>query len=540
MDTRRFFSKTSPLGITATGLILVILVGLLDYETGSQISLSILYLLPIALVTWFSTARIGILIAVISACTWLIADLTTGTVYISPFIPYWNAILRFFVFLTVVFLESALKNVNQDLERRVLERTELLANEIEERKKVESQLEQYAKRLTILHEIDQAILAAESLESIGRAIITHIRNLPGCDSVSFILIDFENHQATVFDFHDNDTHSFETEIQIDDLPTLKAHLELLRQQGVVSRDDLRHSPLEPSLAQLFQLQNYGSLLTVPIFVQEELIGCLNFMSENNNGFSSDYIDIGREIANQLGIAIKQARMISQLRKSQEDLQLLSQRLLDVQEVERRTIARELHDEVGQALTGIWLTLELAAQSQSDVVFSKIDQAYKLVSNLMEVISQMSLELRPALLDDLGLLPALLWYLGRYASQTQVKPIFRHSGLEKQRFASQVETAAFRILQEALTNVARHACVDDVNVTLWLDGEMLGLQVEDEGIGFDVETALSSGNSSGLLGMRERATLLDGKLTIESSLGNGTRVLAELPIHSNGFDKGSVA
>ena len=103
-------------------------------------------------------------------------------------------------------------------------------------------------------------------------------------------------------------------------------------------------------------------------------------------------------------------------------------------------------------------------------------------------------------------------------------------MEGRRFVPEVETAAYRIVQEALTNVARYAQVSEARVTLWFDQGILGIQVEDEGSGFDPDVALSTGNASGLLGMRERALLLNGKLTIEAAQGNGTRLLAELPVN----------
>jgi signal transduction histidine kinase len=223
-------------------------------------------------------------------------------------------------------------------------------------------------------------------------------------------------------------------------------------------------------------------------------------------------------------------MVTQLRNDQENLQSLSQRLIAIQEMERRSIARELHDEIGQALTGIGITLEMSTQLPADALQGSLRQAHALVVELMDRVSQLSLDLRPALLDDLGLLPALLWHLDRYSLQTKVDAILQHSGLDDKRFAPEVETAAYRIVQEALTNVARYAHVDQAKVTLWFDQNILGIQVEDEGSGFDPEEEQSTGNSGGLLGIKERVLLLGGKLTIESAVGLGTRLLAEVPIH----------
>jgi signal transduction histidine kinase len=159
------------------------------------------------------------------------------------------------------------------------------------------------------------------------------------------------------------------------------------------------------------------------------------------------------------------------------------------------------------------------------------QARGLVDELLQRVSNLSLDLRPAMLDDLGLLPALVWLFERYTTQTSVKVEFAHAGLDG-RMSPVVETAAFRIVQEALTNVARHAAVPSVRVRVWRDGASLSVQVADGGKGFDVAAAVAAGRSTGLSGMRERAAALGGTMEIESDK-DGTRLTAELPLPSTG-------
>ncbi|HEY6121763.1 MAG TPA: PAS domain S-box protein [Pyrinomonadaceae bacterium] len=218
-----------------------------------------------------------------------------------------------------------------------------------------------------------------------------------------------------------------------------------------------------------------------------------------------------------------------LQEYAERLKFLSRRLMDVQEIERRNIARELHDEIGQVLTGLKLTLELGTRLAAEDVGSSLNQARMLVNELMARARKLSLDLRPAMLDDLGLLPALLWHIEHYTAQTQIRVNFKHSGLEGNRLAPEVETAAYRIVQEALTNVARHASVPDATVRIWTNHQKLWIEVKDSGTGFDPEVVTASSESSGLAGMRERATLLGGQLLIESKIGCGTQLTAELSI-----------
>lgn len=228
--------------------------------------------------------------------------------------------------------------------------------------------------------------------------------------------------------------------------------------------------------------------------------------------------------------------ISDLKRSEavvrdyaERLKFLSRRLMEVQEAERRNIALELHDEIGQTLTGLKLTLEMSARLPPDKVETSLNQARVLVNELMAQVRSLSLALRPAMLDDLGLLPTLLWHIEHYTAQTQVRVHFKHSGLEKTRFKPEVETAAYRLVQEALTNVARHAHIEEASVRISTHKRTLLIEVEDEGRGFDVEAIFAASETSGLAGMRERAILLDGQLTIESNPGAGTHLTAELSL-----------
>jgi len=220
-----------------------------------------------------------------------------------------------------------------------------------------------------------------------------------------------------------------------------------------------------------------------------------------------------------------------LRDYADRLKSLSRRLMEVQELERRNIALELHDEIGQVLTGLKLTLDLGSRLPAKDVANSLNTARGLVNELMSRVRNLSLDLRPGMLDDLGLLPTLLWHIEHYTAQTQIRVNFKHNGLEKKRFSPEVETAAYRVVQEALTNIAKHAGVEEATVRVWTHQDILSIQVEDSGRGFAPEL-VASGETSGLAGMRERTTLLGGQLRIDSNVGSGTRLLAELSVVDN--------
>jgi signal transduction histidine kinase len=192
----------------------------------------------------------------------------------------------------------------------------------------------------------------------------------------------------------------------------------------------------------------------------------------------------------------------------------------LEESERRHLARELHDEIGQSLTALKVRLEMMQPAGKE--------ALALAEELMARVSSLSLDLRPAMLDDLGLLPALLWLFDRYRAQTGIAVEFSHEGLDGPRLPRERETAAYRIVQEALSNAARHSGAERVVVRVLRRDERLAVHVEDGGKGFDPDAILSDPQTGGLIGMRERAAALGGSLTIDAAAGKGTRLYAELP------------
>ena len=217
-----------------------------------------------------------------------------------------------------------------------------------------------------------------------------------------------------------------------------------------------------------------------------------------------------------------------LRTYTRRLEDISRRLVQIQEIERRAVARELHDEVGQTLTALSIHLELASRAGSEEQPQRLAETQHLVEELTERVRRMSLDLRPPMLDDLGLLPTLLWYFERIEQQYRLQVAFEHHGIER-RFDADIETAIFRIVQEALTNVARHAQVQVASVRLWADAVTISAQIEDKGQGFDSHLVLSHNNTNGLRGMQERARLLAGKLVIEAQPGSGACLTALLPL-----------
>lgn len=220
--------------------------------------------------------------------------------------------------------------------------------------------------------------------------------------------------------------------------------------------------------------------------------------------------------------------ITDRRNTESQLRSVTHRLLEAQEEERRTISRELHDELGQSLTALQLMLARAAQTNPETTQTALNEARALVRNMISQVRSLSLDLSPGMLDDLGLLQTLFQYFKRQKTLAQLKINFTHKGLMKKKIPAVVNSTAYRIIQELVTNVIRHAGVDSLNICVWVDHRILNISIEDKGNGFDPEKIVI-GKSGGLQGIQERVRLLEGKLEIESAPGRGTRLIAELPL-----------
>jgi two-component system sensor histidine kinase UhpB len=220
----------------------------------------------------------------------------------------------------------------------------------------------------------------------------------------------------------------------------------------------------------------------------------------------------------------------------QQLQTLSQRLVETQENERGHIARELHDEIGQALTAIQINLQSALRLDlSTPVAQRLQESLKLAEDLLQKTQDLSLGLRPSLLDDLGLPSALRWYANLVASRAKLRVEFWAGRLDS-RLDPEIETACFRVAQEALTNVVRHAQAAQVTVELRREDEALHLVVHDDGMGFDVAGCLGDaqrGARLGLVGMQERVALAGGRFECKSNPQQGTEVHAWFPLRWRG-------
>jgi len=272
-----------------------------------------------------------------------------------------------------------------------------------------------------------------------------------------------------------------------------------------------------------------SWLGVPLFARGVVIGMYSLGKRDAASFTAEHQQLAEALSAQAAVAIQNALLFEQVQAARAQMQTLSRRLVEVQETERRAIARELHDEAGQSLTTILFGLRLLEKGLGDdeAALGQIADLKRTTDAVMEELHRLAADLRPASLEHLGLVAALRQHLARIESASGMEVRFMARGLDESRLPSAVEVTLFRIAQEALTNVLRHAHAKHVDVLAERRDDRVVLMVEDDGVGFDADRTGGPGRL-GRVGMKERAEALGGTLTIESAPGAGTTVAVEVP------------
>ena len=261
---------------------------------------------------------------------------------------------------------------------------------------------------------------------------------------------------------------------------------------------------------------------VPLLVQEQAIGVISIhdkvgADEHDLRFTDEDVRVAEWFAQRAAVAVDLSQRV------QRDA---LRRVVAAQELERKRLARELHDETGQALTSILLGLRALEQAPTlDEIHSSAGGLREITVQTLQDVRRLAVELRPSALDDFGLVPALERLADGFREQTGLT--LQLEARVDERLPADVETALYRIVQEALTNVIKHARARNVSILLTRKGSTVATVIEDDGRGFSPEE--TSNERLGLLGMRERLALIGGRLKIESSPGAGTTIVAEAPV-----------
>lgn len=284
--------------------------------------------------------------------------------------------------------------------------------------------------------------------------------------------------------------------------------------------------------------SFPGRMVLPLHVRSRIIGYLTLDNEGYSNYSQAETNLAEAFANKAAIAIQNARLFRKLRASHEQLQSLSRRLVELQETERRQIARELHDETGQTLTGLMVGLRLLEREADDpeAVLARVAELERTTDAVLENIHRLAMNLRPATLEHLGLVAALRQHIKSFNATYRPKAKLEVIGIDDlSRLPLALETNVYRIIQEALTNIVRHSEATHVDIVLKQDENQISIIVEDNGVGFNAGAIMKTGRL-GILGMRERAEMLAGNLSVESTIGVGTTIFVEIPYDHSDSDR----
>jgi signal transduction histidine kinase len=278
-------------------------------------------------------------------------------------------------------------------------------------------------------------------------------------------------------------------------------------------------------------------VSIPLKTKTRIVGQLNIAFSNEASIRQLDLELLQAVGPQLGVAIENARLWEEVQQKEALRAGLLKKVVLAQEEERRRIARELHDEWGQALTSLLIGLKVTEGAATSPRVQTVHGEMKAtVARMFDSVHSLALELRPSLLDDLGLVPALANYVRNWPARFGVQIDFAAPGMTGLRLPREIEITLYRVVQEALTNVARHAQAQRASVLLERRGNSVVAIVEDNGRGFNVAEFMSEQAARqhlGLYGLQERASLIGGQFTVESTLGRGTTVYVEVPLSREG-------
>jgi len=387
--------------------------------------------------------------------------------------------------------------------------------------------EKQTRELGALFDVTTAATQSLEMDRVLEEVIRRINEIFLFDATRFFLFDNQHewlHCRATHHVHANfltRTHSFKIG------------------QGITGRvgatgtaiifDDTKANP-QYQLLSLAKKTGHRFVAGFPVKYGSETLGVIMCMGEQPRQLTKHETDLIASLSSQIAVAIANARLYEQTKDQAEQLRNLTTHLESVREEERRRISREIHDELGQALTALkfdasWIKGKLS--NQQPALADRLTEMSALIDDTIQAIRKIAARLRPDILDKLGLAAAMEWQLQEFRKRTGIKYHFASHPSEI-RLHEQQSTALFRILQEALTNVARHSAASRVRIALELQNTEVSLRIDDDGGGIEDEKIFDA-RSLGLLGMRERAVALGGSITVQRNDHRGTTVIAHLPM-----------
>ena len=400
--------------------------------------------------------------------------------------------------------------------------------------KPNGETERQHHELLALSRVSAALSGLRDLDAILKVALDNVLNIMHGTIGGIMLVDEET-QTLSYHVHRGLSTRYVEEVR------------LSLGEGIVGRvaetgksAQLEDISTDPRVAhpELVGTEDLKAFISVPLRAKDKVLGVINIASPIPRHFTRNDTHLLHSIGDQLGVAIEQARLYERLRKARERYRRLARQTLVAQEDERRRLARELHDETSQALSGLTLQLQALVDmaemsgSQDAEFIARLKKVQSLAVQVHNEVSRLIAGLRPSLLDTLGLIPAIRQYAEVSLHPLSINVSVETKGVDR-RLPLEVETGLFRVIQGAIGNIIQHSRAKKATIVLECQGNELLLRVSDDGQGFDVSKITEieeSGRGRGVFSMRERVGLLGGIGWIESQPGQGTTVWARLPVN----------
>lgn len=420
---------------------------------------------------------------------------------------------------------------NRELESRVQARTREL-------KESQEQLVQRNRELSMLNAIASAVSQSLKLDTILESALDQV-------------VDFMGAEVGILTLYADGDGQGEKSVYRGcsaEVAAVAARMGPCRHQWTTGERCEQHTGpclLRESLLEVYPAltaEDLKSISCVHLCSKGKALGNLCVATRGSHQFGTTDAALLASVAHQIAVAVENATLYRELERKEALRGELLRKVISAQEEERKRIARELHDDTSQALAALAVALETASVApaqDAEEVKARIEGIKPLAVRTLEEIRKLTLDLRPTVLDDLGLIPAIRWYAENRLKPQGVKVQLETAGIER-RLPPELETALFRVAQEAVANIARHAEAENVVISLSFSQSSVVIEVEDDGKGFDlaaVSRTVDKGRGLGLMGMQERVALFSGSLTIETSPGSGTQLRIEVPLEGskNGQD-----
>ncbi|MDO8568072.1 MAG: GAF domain-containing protein [Dehalococcoidales bacterium] len=403
----------------------------------------------------------------------------------------------------------------------------------------ESEIERRYREVLALSRISAALSGLSDLDAILRVALDNLLELMNGSIGGILLLDEES-QTLTYRIHQGLGDSYVKGIR---LSLGEGIIGQAAQSGkAILLEDISKDP-RVAFPKLVNAEGLKAFVAVPVQAKDRVLGVINVASREARRFTPNDVHLLHSIGDQLGAAIEQARLYERLRKARERLRRLARLNLVAEEEERRRIARELHDETSQTLSGLALQLqalvtmaEMSGNHDPEFI-AGLKKVQSLTVQVHKEISRLIADLRPALLDTLGLVPAVRQHVEARLRSLGIDASVETKGAQR-RLSPNVEVALFRFVQGAVGNIAQHSRAKNAYIVLQYEEKELQILISDDGVGFDVSKITDveeSGRGRGLFSMRERIGLLGGTSGVDSQVGMGTTVWAKVPI---GWEQGA--